>query len=149
MPPAQALHHICIYQPPVWSFPLCLACCEVCTALQGLAEDVVQSGSSGVTAEDQQASRSDMPAAADGSSLKDSEPAVSGSVKAEVVNEATPAHASAAEAQQPKGGATSGSRSAWFGRAGGLLNRWAVPVKVKKEPKSTHKHGIADVIDLT
>ena len=110
---------------------------------------MVQSGSSGVTAEDQQASRPDMPAAADGSGLTDNKPAVSGSANLEVINEAASAHASAAEAQQLKGGAASGSRSAWFGRAGGLLNRWAVPVKVKKEPKSTHKHGIADVIDLT
>ena len=53
------------------------------------------------------------------------------------------------EAKQPSTGAKSSARSAWFGKAGGLLNRWAVPVKVKKEPKSTSKHGIADVIDLT
>ena len=53
------------------------------------------------------------------------------------------------EAKQPSTGAKSGSRSAWFGKAGGLLNRWAVPVKVKKEPKSTSKHGVTDVIDLT
>ena len=135
MPPVQPLHLICIHRfvhAPCWSFPLCLASGEIPIALQGLAADMVQSGS-----------------AADGGSLTDNEPAVGGSSKAEVVNEATPAHASAAEAQQPKGGATSGSRSAWFGRAGGLLNRWTVPVKVKKEPKSTHKHGIADVIDLT
>ena len=53
------------------------------------------------------------------------------------------------EAKQRSTGAKSGARSAWFGKAGGLLNRWAVPVKVKKEPKSTSKHGVADVIDLT
>lgn len=54
------------------------------------------------------------------------------------------------EAGQGSTGAKSGARSAWFGKAGGLLNRWAVPsVRVKKEPKSTSKHGIADMIDLT
>ena len=141
--------HLHSLWPPLQSSPLCLGCgVKTSTALQGLAADIVQSGSSGVTAEDQQGSRSDMPAAADGSSPTDTEPAVSGSAKAEGIHEATPVHVSA-EAKQPSSSATSGSKSAWFGRAGGLLNRWAVPVKVKKEPKSSHKHGIADVIDLT
>ena len=41
----------------------------------------------------------------------------------------------------------SGSQT-WFGKAGGLLGRGTVPVKVKKEPKSKYL-GAAAVIDLT
>lgn len=41
----------------------------------------------------------------------------------------------------------SGSQS-WLGKAGGLLGRWTVPVKVKKERKSGQR-GVADTIDLT
>lgn len=36
----------------------------------------------------------------------------------------------------------------WFKKAGGILGRWTVPVKVKKEPKSKHL-GMTDLIDLT
>lgn len=41
----------------------------------------------------------------------------------------------------------SGSQS-WLGKAGGMLGRWTVPVRVKKERKSGHR-GVADTIDLT
>lgn len=74
----------------------------------------------------------------------------------------TPSTASAAAGDLPRTSAKSG-KTAWLGRAGGLLGRWTVPVKVKqkpnsvdrqavwvkKEPASIGKHGVTDTIDLT
>ena len=82
----------------------------------------------------------------------------------------TPASTSAAtQGAKFSTAAKSSSKAAWLGKASGLLGRWSVPmkvkkepgsvdkhaksaakpVKVKKEPKSTGKHGVTDVIDLT
>ena len=78
----------------------------------------------------------------------------------------TPASTSAAtQGAKQSVAAKSSSKAAWLGKASGLLGRWSVPmkvkkepgsidkhakpVKVKKEPKSTGKHGVTDVIDLT
>ena len=84
------------------------------------------------------------------SGSKTDEPPVGGHVSAEdhIAVSETPADTTA-EAKQPKSAAKSGSNSAWFGKAGGLLGRWTVPVNVKKEPSSNSKFGVAAVIDLT
>ncbi|DBA74384.1 TPA: hypothetical protein ACH3X1_011148 [Trebouxia sp. C0004] len=117
---------------------------------QGLAADMMQSGTPAVTANGQQKgiSGSATEAAREATSKADN---ASSSIL-EATSEIVPTPAGpgvVSKAERPSTGAKSGARSAWFGKAGGLLNRWAVPVKVKKEPKSTSKHGIADVIDLT
>ncbi len=115
-------------------------------ALQGLAADMMQSGTPAVTADGQQ---KDTSSKADTEAAKED---ISKADKASSSREILPTPAGPGvvlEAKQRSTGAKSGSRSAWFGKAGGLLNRWAVPVKVKKEPKSTSKHGVADLIDLT
>ncbi len=120
--------------------------------LQRLATDLAQSGSAGAPSGSQQQvlpSGSAKQTEPD-SCIKAVVPIISGSFDAEVDKEVmmTPA-ASSEEAKPSSTAAKSGSKSAWFGKAGGLLNRWAVPVKVKKEPRSNSKLGVADVIDLT
>ncbi len=119
--------------------------------MQGLAADMMQSETPAVTANGQQkdiSSNANTEAAREDTSKADNASSSIPGPTSKILS--TPAGPGVAlEAKQPSTGAKSGARSAWFGKAGGLLNRWAVPVKVKKEPKSTSKHGIADVIDLT
>lgn len=63
-----------------------------------------------------------------------------------VLEASTPA-VSASGVREATTARKSGSQT-WFGKAGGLLGRWTVPVKVKKEPRSKHL-GATAVIDLT
>ena len=112
---------------------------------------MMQSGTPAVTADGQQkdmSCKADTEAAREDTSKADKASSSIPGATSEILP--TPAGPDVVlEAKQRSSGAKSGSKSAWFGKAGGLLNRWAVPVKVKKEPKSTSKHGDADMIDLT
>ncbi|KAA6425538.1 MAG: hypothetical protein FRX49_04435 [Trebouxia sp. A1-2] len=117
--------------------------------LQGLAADMMQSETPAVTAECQQKDTSSNAAAREDTSKADKASSSIPGTTSEILPTPT-GPCVVLEAGQGSTGAKSGARSAWFGKAGGLLNRWAVPsVRVKKEPKSTSKHGIADMIDLT
>ena len=61
--------------------------------------------------------------------------------------EATTPAGSASGVNEASTARKSGSQT-WFGKAGGILGRWTVPIKVKKEPKSRHR-GVTETIDLT
>ena len=61
--------------------------------------------------------------------------------------EATTPAGSASGVKEASTARKSGSQT-WFGKAGGILGRWTVPIKVKKEPNSRHR-GVTDTIDLT
>lgn len=63
------------------------------------------------------------------------------------VSEATTPAGSASGVKEASTSRKSGSKT-WFGKAGGILGRWTVPVKVKKEPNS-RPQGVTETIDLT
>ena len=69
------------------------------------------------------------------------------SSRVDVLEAATPAQSGAAKAEASTA-RKSGSK-AWLSKAGGILGRWTVPVKVKKEPRSKPMRVVEEVIDLT
>lgn len=138
----------------------------LCRAVQGLAADMAQAGTAdaaltAVTDATTAAANAAAAAAADSivpaASVNPTE-ASTGSRADEQPDAKLPsAEVSMLEATTPAGSASgvkevstarkSGSQR-WFGKAGGILGRWTVPVKVKKEPRSRHM-GVTDTIDLT
>ena len=141
--------------------------CLLCDAVQGLAADMVQASTADAapTAAADATAADAAPTATTDSIIaaasvgpieanKGSE--AGGQPDAKLPNEEV--HTlQAPEATTPAGSASavkadstarkSGSQT-WFGKAGGILGRWTVPVKVKKEPKSRHR-GVTETIDLS
>ena len=106
--------------------------------LQGLAADIVQQGSS----EEDTVGRQATSLGASGA-----QPAADVRSKTDLLELGSPAKPQDPIELSPAAG-KSGAKSGWgFGKASGLLNRWAVPIKIKTEPKA--KRAVDEVINLT
>ena len=78
----------------------------------------------------------------------DEQPDVQLSTEVSVLPAATPAGSASSLGVTTASTARKSGSLGWLGKAGGILGRWAVPVKVKKERKSGQR-GVAATIDLT
>ena len=130
--------------------------------MQGLAADMAQSNATDTSATGPAA----MPYTAGASSaMQHPEPATGDTmpvIKAEelsatdlpkqevkVLEAATPAGSAVGTTKAQPGTAQKSGSKAWFGKAGGILGRWAVPVRMKKEPRSKPSGVMEETIDLT
>ena len=130
--------------------------------MQGLAADMAGCSAKDASAAEAAATPS---TAAAGSTMHSPEPATADELPGIKVEElpptdlpkeegkllqtATQAGSAAGVTKAQPGTAQKSGSKAWFGKAGGILSKWAVPVRVKKEPRSRPSGVMEETIDLT
>lgn len=125
--------------------------CLLCDAVQGLAADMVQAS----TADAAPTAATDSiiaattvgPIEANKGGRADEQPDVKLPNEDVHASEALTPAGSVSGVKAASTARKSGSQT-WFGKAGGILGRWTVPLKVKKEPESRHWR-VTETIDLT